>query len=163
MRRGVNAASVKSGGIYYTINQKKHAYPEKIRKLAIKMYYGGVSGRGVGKILGMNKSNVMNWIKKSAKIDVEKCKIGEEKFNIIELDELYWFLGYRSRTKTRENVYSMTMVSREPRQIVGHVVSRDKMSSTIQQMVDTTPEAKQYCTDGYYRISRCSLSGKTYL
>lgn len=34
------------------------------RKLAIKMYYGGVSGRGVGKILQMNKSNVMNWIKK---------------------------------------------------------------------------------------------------
>ena len=28
------------------------------------MYYGGVSGSGVGKILGMNKSNVMNWIKK---------------------------------------------------------------------------------------------------
>ena len=28
------------------------------------MYYGGASGRGVGKILGMNKSNVMNWIKK---------------------------------------------------------------------------------------------------
>ena len=28
------------------------------------MYYGGISGRGVGKILGMNKSNVMNWIKK---------------------------------------------------------------------------------------------------
>ena len=28
------------------------------------MYYGGISGRGVGKILGINKSNVMNWIKK---------------------------------------------------------------------------------------------------
>ena len=28
------------------------------------MYYGGVSDRGVGKTLGMNKSNVMNWIKK---------------------------------------------------------------------------------------------------
>ena len=28
------------------------------------MYYGGISGRGVGKILKMNKSNVMNWIKK---------------------------------------------------------------------------------------------------
>ena len=28
------------------------------------MYYGGVSSRGVGKILGMNKSNIMNWIKR---------------------------------------------------------------------------------------------------
>ena len=31
----------------------------------MKMYYSGVSGRGVGKVLGMNKSNVYNWIKKT--------------------------------------------------------------------------------------------------
>lgn len=29
------------------------------------MYYSGVSGRGVGKVLGMNKANVYNWIKKT--------------------------------------------------------------------------------------------------
>ena len=29
------------------------------------MYYSGVSGRGVGKVLGMSKSNVYNWIKKN--------------------------------------------------------------------------------------------------
>ena len=54
----------------------------------------------------------------------------------------------------------MTMVSRKPRQIVGHVVSRDKMSSTIQQMVDTAPEAKQYCTDGYYGYLGVVFPGK---
>ena len=52
------------------------------------------------------------------------------------------------------------MVSRKPRQIVGHVVSRDKMSSTIQQMVDTAPEAKQYCTDGYYGYLNVVFPGK---
>jgi len=29
------------------------------------MYYGGVGGRGVGKILGMNRSDAVNWIKKA--------------------------------------------------------------------------------------------------
>ena len=53
-------------GIYYTIEPKRHVYPEETRELAIKMYYGGISGRGVGKILGMNKSNVMNWIKRTS-------------------------------------------------------------------------------------------------
>ena len=43
----------------------------------------------------------------------------------------------------------MTMVSRKPRQIVGHVVSQDKTSKTIQRMVDTALEAEYYCTDGY--------------
>ena len=69
IRAGRNASGnqrckCKECGIYYTPEPKRHAYPEEIRKLAIKMYYGGISGRGVGKILGMNKSNVMNWIKK---------------------------------------------------------------------------------------------------
>ena len=67
----------------------------------------------------------------------------------MELDELYWFLEYKPRTETRENVYIMTIVSRKPRQIVGHVVSWDKTSRTIQRMVDAAPEAEVYCTDGY--------------
>ena len=67
----------------------------------------------------------------------------------MELDELYWFLESKPRTKTRENVYIMTMVSRKPRQILGHVVSRDKSAQTIQKMVDAAPKAGQYCTDGY--------------
>ena len=31
---------------------------------------------------------------------------------IVELDELYWFLEYKPQTETRENVYIMTMVIR---------------------------------------------------
>ena len=47
-------------------------------------------------------------------------------YQILELDELYWFVGRKARTETRENVYLMTMVSRLPRQIVGFDVARDK-------------------------------------
>jgi transposase-like protein len=56
----------KECGRNYTINPKRHAYPEETQKLALKIFYSGVSGRGVGKILGMNKSNVYNWIKKNS-------------------------------------------------------------------------------------------------
>ena len=52
------------------------------------------------------------------------------------------------------------MVSRKPRQIVGHILSRDKMSSTSQKMVDTAPEAKQYCTDRYYGYLDVVFPGK---
>ena len=41
------------------------------------------------------------------------------------------------------------MVSRKPRQIVGHVVSRNRSARTIQRMVDKAEEAAIYCTDGY--------------
>jgi IS1 family transposase len=68
---------------------------------------------------------------------------------ILELDELYWYIGEKSRSETRENVYVMTMVSREPRQIVGFDVALDKSPERIQAIVDSAPEAQNYCTDGY--------------
>ena len=73
----------------------------------------------------------------------------EVNYQIIEADELYWFIGKKPRTQTRENTYIMTMVSRLPRQIVGFDVAFDKSSERIQQMVDAAPEAEKYCTDGY--------------
>jgi len=36
-----------------------------MKALALKIYYAGASGRGVGKVLGMSKANVYNWIKKT--------------------------------------------------------------------------------------------------
>ena len=50
---------------FYTPKPKRLAYDEETRKLALKIYYSGVSGRGVGKVLGMSKANVYNWIKKN--------------------------------------------------------------------------------------------------
>lgn len=70
MRKGYNRSGTQRClcgvcGTTYTIDPKKRAYSEETRTLAIKMYYSGVSGRGVGKVLGMNKANVYNWIKKN--------------------------------------------------------------------------------------------------
>jgi len=49
----------------YTPEPKQHAYSEETKDLALRIYFSGVSGRGVGKVLGMNKANVYNWIKKN--------------------------------------------------------------------------------------------------
>jgi len=73
----------------------------------------------------------------------------DNSFEILELDELYWFVFHKPRTNTRENIYLMTMVSRNPRQIVGFDVAYDKSSQRIQTIIDTSPPAKKYCTDGY--------------
>jgi IS1 family transposase len=73
----------------------------------------------------------------------------EQKFDVLELDELYWFIGQKGHGETRENVYLITMVSREPRQIVGFAVAYDKSPERIQGIVDTAPPALKYCTDGY--------------
>ena len=66
-----------------------------------------------------------------------------------ELDELFWFIERKAKTKTRENTYLMTMINREPRQIVGFEVQLDKSAIHIQSIVDGAPWAKEYYTDGY--------------
>ena len=73
----------------------------------------------------------------------------DNSIKVLEMDELYWFIGYKSLSETRENVYVMTMVSREPRQIVGFDVAFDKSPERIQQIVDNAPPGEYYCTDGY--------------
>ena len=46
-------------------------------------------------------------------------------------------------------MYLITMVSRNPRQIVGFDVAFDKSPERIQKLVDTSPPAENYATDGY--------------
>lgn len=53
-------------GCRYTHNPKKRGIPEEIKEAALRTYYSGVSGRGVGKIFKMSHINVMNWIKKNS-------------------------------------------------------------------------------------------------
>ena len=66
-----------------------------------------------------------------------------------ELDELYWYIEQKSNKETKENIYLVTMISREPRQIVGFSVATDKSPERIQSIVDSAPDADRYCTDGY--------------
>ena len=49
----------------YTPEPKRRSYDDDTRRMAMKAYYSGVSGRGVGKMFGFNKSNISNWIKKN--------------------------------------------------------------------------------------------------
>jgi transposase-like protein len=64
-RSGTQRCECRECGAWYTINPKTKAYPEEIRQDAIKTYYSGVSGRGVGALFGMGKENVVRWIKKT--------------------------------------------------------------------------------------------------
>jgi len=77
-----------------------------------------------------------------------------------ELDEIYWFINQKAKTKTKENCYVMTMVRREPRQIVSFEVAMDKSSLRLQGLVDQGPWAENYATDGYFGYLDVIFPGK---
>jgi len=70
-KSGTQRCKCKDCNITYTLEPKTKAYSEEERNRAIKTYYSGVSGRGVGKLMGMSKANVYNWLKKTER-DVDK-------------------------------------------------------------------------------------------
>ena len=64
-RSGTQRCMCKECNVAYTLNPKLREYPEEVRQQAIKTYYSGVSGRGVGKLYRMSRNNVYRWIKKT--------------------------------------------------------------------------------------------------
>jgi len=64
-KAGTQSYLCRHGNKTYTLEPKQNTYSEETKALAIKIYYAGTSGRGVGKILGMSKNNVYRWIKKN--------------------------------------------------------------------------------------------------
>ena len=69
--------------------------------------------------------------------------------SVDELDEMYWFVKKKPRTETRENTYITTLVRRNPRQIMGADAAMDRSPARVQRIVDNTPVAQMYCTDGW--------------
>jgi len=70
------------------------------------------------------------------------------KTDAFELDEIYWFIGKRKGHESGVNMYIMTMLSRQPRQIVAFAVDNTVNAARIQEMIDGTVQAEKYCTDG---------------
>jgi len=151
-RSGTQRCFCKECEKYYTLDPKQREIPEEVRQQAIKTYYAGASGRGVGKVFGFSKANVYNWIKKRDEIP--------EKEHTFEIDELYHFVERKGTSETRENAYVIAMVGRLPRQIIGIDAAFDKSPERIQALVDAAPEAGNYCTDGYWGYIDVAYPGR---
>jgi transposase-like protein len=91
-------------GKTYTPNPKKRGYSEEERTYAIKMYYECKSGRAVGRLLGISRSNAVRWIKERASKLPEKAPDAAENsepVDVIELDEMFHFIKKKSEQKPK--------------------------------------------------------------
>ena len=88
----------------------------------------------MGKVFNMSKANVYNRIKKTA-------RNLKNNYQFLKVDELYWFVGQKGMSETRENCYVIPVVIRLPRQIVGIDAVFDKSPERIQALVDSAPPA----------------------
>ena len=81
-------------------------YSEEFKQKAISIFYEGNSGRAVGRIMGINKSTVYNWIKKlGEKLQNSGCtkenNIADTgQAEIIEMDELFDYIEAKKNELT---------------------------------------------------------------
>jgi IS1 family transposase len=148
-----------------------HALPENARNPTGNEINGDKDVSGGDK---RKESRSDIWFFKGECAELDKKKLHKKGFvslafnahtfdGAYEMDELYWYIGEKPRTETHENVYLMTIVSREPRQIQSYCVARDKCAWRIQEMVDRIPKAKTYCSDGYLGYLDVDYYGAKYV
>jgi transposase-like protein len=94
-------------GKTYTPHPKKKGYSEEERTAAIKAYYECKSGRAVGRLFGMSRSNVVRWIKERAAELPEADPTTAENsapVDIVELDEMFHFIKKKSGRKPKRTL-----------------------------------------------------------
>ena len=128
----------------YTLEPKRCAYPEEVCRIAIKEYFAGASGCAAGKLHGLSKGNVYNWIKKTEALFISS----KTDFTAFKLDGIFWFIKERNSAENGVNAYVMMMISRIPRQIIGFDVYKSIAQKIIKRMVNSVPPSKTYYTDG---------------
>ena len=76
------------------------------------------------------------------------------------MDEVHWFIKGRKSHEHGVNTYIMTVVSREPRQILSFHVDNSVRTEFIQRMVDGLPDAKKYYVDGCHAYREVYYPGR---
>lgn len=71
-------------------------------------------------------------------------------YSVFELDELWWYIKGRKNSEKGVNTYLTTMISTEPRQIVGFNVDNCLSSNNVQSIINNVKLAQKYSTDGGY-------------
>ena len=67
-RSGTQRVRCMQCGKKYTLNPKNREYPEEVKRKAMQLMVDGMSGRAIGRQLGMSKANAYNWAKKNTGI-----------------------------------------------------------------------------------------------
>ena len=87
----------------------KKNYSKEFKEKAIAIFYEGNSDRAIGRIMGINKSTVYNWIKKLDKklqdVDSveENIAVETKQAEEIEIDELFDYINEKKQS-LRNNV-----------------------------------------------------------
>ncbi len=83
----------------YTPDPLALGYPEETKREAIKLYLEGTNFRRIARILSLNHQSVINWVN-SYHASLPACEPPVVAPEVVELDELFTFIGSKKRKPT---------------------------------------------------------------
>ena len=84
----------------YTPQPQQHGYNDELRQRAVELYSDGMNFRRIARHLKVNHQTVINWINAhTAKVPTTP-PLPDKKPNIVELDELFTFIGDKKTKST---------------------------------------------------------------
>ena len=98
-RSGSQRHRCKVCGRKYTPEPKPHGYPDRVRLQAVRLYVDGMNLRRIGRTLGVNHQSVANWVNAYAN-QLPATPLPGEEVDVIELDELFTFVGDKKTSST---------------------------------------------------------------
>ena len=87
-------------GRKYTPIPHEHGYPDSIRQQAVKMSVDGCNYRQIARLLKVDHKTVMHWVKAHADQLPAAPLPAEKPLHIVEMDELYTFIGAKKSGST---------------------------------------------------------------
>ena len=82
-----------------TLEPQRNGYAPEVRVQALRMYLEGNGFRRIGRLLGVNHQSVANWVAAAA-AHVQTPPPQPAASAVIELDELYTFIGQKKTKST---------------------------------------------------------------
>jgi transposase-like protein len=87
----------KSCGLKFVEGDRRKGKNEEKKKLAIKLYLENMGFRAIGRVVGMSNVAVLNWVREAGEMieayHQQKVKQEQDPIEVIELDELWHYLG----------------------------------------------------------------------
>ena len=111
-RAGTQRILCRPCGKSYTPAPKHHGYPKEMRQMALKLYLEGNNFRRIGRLLSVNHQSVVNWVNAyHAKLPAPQ-DLSQDKTPVVELDELFTFIGEKKPRLPRDGGGTQQFVHR---------------------------------------------------
>jgi transposase-like protein len=102
-RGGSQRLRCQSCNHYFTPHRGAQGYDQSMRETAVRLYLEGTSFRGIGKVLRVSHSSVINWVNAHARSEVPQQieeVVDTSPSEVVEVDELFTFIGEKKSKRT---------------------------------------------------------------